>query len=68
MSLLQAVLSDPAQTVITYPPEMIDVHDGSVPPKPNVFRSLRKHWRQLLNIIPGQFFFYHFVLELFGFY
>lgn len=54
MSLLQAVLSDPAQTIITYPPSTTDEPDA-IQSKPNVFQALKKNWRQLLNILPGKF-------------
>lgn len=52
MALLQAVLSDPSQTIITYPTLASD-DDSDRLAKQNVFQRIGKNWRQFLNILPG---------------
>lgn len=70
MALLQAVLSDPNQKVVTYPTlRAEDDTDGKIS-KENVFQKIRKNWRQILNILPGKnliylFFKCSFYLNLF---
>lgn len=54
MALLQAVLSDPSQTIVTYPTVSID-DDSDHLAKQNVFQRIRKNWRQFLNILPGSY-------------
>lgn len=61
MALLQAVLSDPNQKVVTYPTLTAeDDTDGKIS-KDSVFKKIRKNWRTILNILPGKhsiFFFF----------
>lgn len=54
MALLQAVLSDPNQTIITYP-TLTNDDDPDNLVKRNFFQRILKHWRQILNILPGLF-------------
>lgn len=59
MALLQAVLSDPNNLIVTYPTfNGIDRHDHddiptNKPSKPNILRLIWNNVRQFLNILPG---------------
>lgn len=53
MALLQAVLSDPDQTVVTYPSLTVTDADTDSASRHNIFQRIRKNFRQFLNILPG---------------
>lgn len=65
MALLQAVLSDPNQTVVTYPKLTAEDETDAKTLKENIFKKTRKNWRQILNILPGKYLFCFCLLNIF---